>query len=101
MTCARHKPAEKADDAARVAGDLAKAQGERDRLQKNHDALERLLAKQAATSDELGANDLSLSKAQAEVKRLSAAKQEFDREVKLDARKSDCKCSRRRARLPR
>lgn len=78
----------KTDDAARVAGDLAKAQGERDRLQKNHDALERLIAKQAATRDELAANDLSLSNAQAEVKRLSAAKQEFDRGVKLDAGKA-------------
>jgi HlyD family secretion protein len=75
----------KADDAARVAADLAKAQGDRDRLVKNHDALERLIAKQAATRDELAANDLALSNAQAEVKRLSAAKQEFEHGVKLDA----------------
>src|SRR5215467_14321901 len=75
----------KADDAAKVLGDLQKAQAERDRLQKNHDALLRLLAQQAATKDELAANDLDLTKAQAEVTRLSAAKQEFDRSVKLDA----------------
>lgn len=75
----------KPDDAARVAGDLARAQGERDRLQKNHEALERLIAKQAATRDELAINDLALTNAQAEVKRLSAARQEFDRGVKLDA----------------
>jgi HlyD family secretion protein len=75
----------KGDEAARVAGDLAKAQGERDRLQRNHDALDRLIAKQAATRDELAANDLSLANAQAEVKRLTAAKQEFERGVKLDA----------------
>jgi HlyD family secretion protein len=75
----------KADDAARVAADLAKAQGDRDRLLKNHEALERLIAKQAATRDELAANDLALSNAQAEVKRLSAAKQEFEHGVKLDA----------------
>ncbi len=75
----------KADEAARVAADLAKAQGDRDRLLRNHDALERLIAKQAATRDELAANDLALSNAQAEVKRLSAAKQEFERGVKLDA----------------
>jgi HlyD family secretion protein len=75
----------KPDEAARIAGDLAKAQGDRDRLLRNHDALERLIAKQAATRDELAANDLSLSNAQAEVKRLSAAKQEFERGVKLDA----------------
>ena len=73
------------DDAARVAGDLAKAQAESGRLQKNHDVLARLIAQQAATQDELLANDLALTKAQAEVTRLTAAKQEFDRGVKLDA----------------
>ena len=73
----------RADEAARTAGDLAKMQAERDRLQKNHDALTRLIAEQAATRDELAANDLALTKAQAEVTRLAAAKQEFDRSVKL------------------
>jgi HlyD family secretion protein len=75
----------KTDEAARVAADLAKVQGDRDRLLRNHDALERLIAKQAATREELAANDLALSNAQAEVKRLSAAKQEFEHGVKLDA----------------
>src|SRR3984885_370646 len=75
----------KSDDAARVAGDLAKAQADRDRLLRNHDALQRLIAKQAATRDELAASELALSNAQAEVKRLSAVKQEFERGVHLDA----------------
>jgi HlyD family secretion protein len=74
----------RADEAAKAAGDLAKAQADRDRLQKNHDALVKLIKQQAATTDELGANDLSLTKAQAEVTRLAAAKQEFDRSVKLE-----------------
>ena len=74
----------KADDAAKALGDLQKAQAERDRLQKNHDALLHLIAQQAATKEELAANDLDLMKAQAEVTRLTAAKQEFDRGVKLD-----------------
>src|SRR5258708_27263004 len=64
----------RADEAAKVAGDLAKAQAERDRFQKNNEVLQRLIAQQAATQDELAANDLSLIKAQAEVNRLSAAK---------------------------
>jgi HlyD family secretion protein len=72
------------DEAARVTGDLAKMQAERERLQKNHAVLERLTAQQAATQDELAANDLALTKAQAEVTRLAAAKQEFERSVKLD-----------------
>jgi HlyD family secretion protein len=74
----------RADEAAKITGDLAKAQAERDRFQKNNDVLQRLVARQAATQDELAANDLSLIKAQAEVARLSAAKQEFDRSVNLD-----------------
>jgi HlyD family secretion protein len=74
----------RADEAARVAGDLAKMQAERDRLQKNHEGLQRLIAQQAATQDELAANDLALTKARAEVTRLTAAKQEFERSVKLD-----------------
>jgi len=75
----------RADEAAKVLGDLAKAQAERDRLQKNHDALLHLITQQAATRDELAASDLDLTKAQAEVTRLTAAKQEFDRSVKLDS----------------
>src|SRR5712691_7205488 len=75
----------KVDEAARVTGDLAKAQAERDRLEKNNGVLQRLTAQQAATQDELAANDLSLIKAQAEVTRWLAAKQEFERGVKLDA----------------
>jgi len=76
------------DSAAQVTGDLAKMQAERDRLQKNHEALMRLIAQQAATQDELAANDLGLAKAQAEVTRLAAAKQEFDRGVRLDAERT-------------
>jgi HlyD family secretion protein len=75
----------RADAAAKVAGDLAYAQADRGRLQKNHDALLHLIAKQAATQDQLAANDLSLTKAQEEVTRLAAVKQEFDRGVKLES----------------
>lgn len=79
----------RADEAARTSGDqakadLAKAQAERDRLQRNHEVLTRLIEKQAATRDELLANDLALAKMQTEVTRLTAAKQEFDRQVHLD-----------------
>src|ERR1700682_5634750 len=67
------------DDVARVAGNLAKAQAERDRLQKNHEGLQRLIKQQAATQDELAANDLALTKAQAEVTRLAGGRQAFER----------------------
>jgi HlyD family secretion protein len=73
------------DEAARVTGDLAKAIAERDRLLRNHEALQRLLAREAATKDELAANELELTKAQAEVTRLTAAKNEFNRSVHLES----------------
>ena len=41
----------RADDAARTTGALATAVALRDRLQRNHDALVRLIAQQAATND--------------------------------------------------
>src|ERR1700680_2901095 len=77
------------DEAAKTAGALATAIAQRDRLQRNHDALGRLIASQAATKDELTTNDLELSKAQSEVTRLTAAKLEFDRGVKLDASREE------------
>ena len=77
------------DDAARVAGDLAKATGDRDGLQRHHESLVRLLAEGAATKDELAANDLALTKAQAEVNRLTAVKKEFERQVSLDSSRGE------------
>src|SRR5207244_13272597 len=74
------------DEAARVAGDLAKAQAERDRRQKNHEALRRLIAQQAATQDELAANDLALAEEQGEVTRLSAGQQELTKRVQWEYR---------------
>ena len=78
----------RSDDAARTEGALATAVALRDRLQRNHDALERLIAQQAATKEELAANDLELAKARAQVTQLAAAKQEFERGVKLDANRA-------------
>jgi len=75
----------RADEAAKVTGDLAKASAERDRLERSHAALERLLAQQAATKDELAANEVELAKARAEVARLAAVKQEFERSVRLNS----------------
>ena len=79
------------DDAARVASDLTKAQAERDRLKTDHDTLARLLADQAATKEELAANELALEKAEAELSRARAAKEEFDRRVKLNVQEAALK----------
>jgi len=75
----------RSDEAAKTDGALANAVAQRDRLQRNHDALERLIAQQAATKDELAANDLELARAQSQVTQLTAAKLEFERSVKLEA----------------
>lgn len=75
----------RADEAARVSSDLAKTLAERDRLQREHDSLERLIAKGAATKDELAANELGLAKARSDAEKLTASKQEFTRQVGLDA----------------
>jgi len=77
------------DEAARVAGDLAKAVGDRDGLQRNHESLTRLLAQGAATKDEVAANELAMTKAQAEVNRLTAVKKEFERQVSLDSSRGE------------
>jgi HlyD family secretion protein len=78
----------RSDQAARISGDLATAQADLARYRRNHDALERLIAKGAATKDELAANDLSLAKAEADVARLTAAQAEFTRQVGLDVSSS-------------
>ncbi len=78
----------RSDEAARVAGELSKAQAQRDRLLRENEALKRLLAQQAATKGELASNEVELAKAEAELPRAAAAKQEFDRQVKLDAERA-------------
>jgi HlyD family secretion protein len=75
----------RADQAAQVSANLAKAQATRDRLRRNHDSLERLLAQGAATKDELAANDTDLAKAEADVQHLTAVKEQFTRQVSQDA----------------
>ena len=75
----------RSDEAAKTEGALANAVAQRNRLQRNHDALQRLITQQAATQEELAANDLDLAKAQSLVTQLTAARQEFERGVKLDA----------------
>src|SRR5882762_10054901 len=78
----------RADEAAKTEGQLAAAIALRDRLQRNHDSLQRLIAQQAATKDELATNDLDLAKADAQVRQLTAFKQEFEHGVKLDANRT-------------
>jgi len=77
-----------ADQVAKVKADLADAVAARDKVQRDQAALEKLLKEQAATKDELAANELKLAKAQADVTRLQAVKDQFDRNVGFDAQRS-------------
>jgi len=79
----------KADEAAKVAADLAKAEAASERLQRNHDSLARLAEGQAATKEDIAANDQALANAKAEVTRLLTVKQEFDRQARLDAERGE------------
>ncbi|MGC1616979.1 MAG: efflux RND transporter periplasmic adaptor subunit [Candidatus Acidiferrum sp.] len=79
----------KTDEAAKITADLAKAEGERDRLQRNHDALIRLAAEQAATKQDVAANEQALVNTKAEVTRLLAVKQQFDEQATLDAQRGE------------
>jgi HlyD family secretion protein len=79
----------KADEAAKIAADLAKAEAASNRLQRNHDSLARLEAGQAATKEDLAANEQALANAKAEATRLLAVKQEFDRQARLDAERGE------------
>src|SRR5262245_59789050 len=50
------------EGAAKVTGDPAKATAQPDRLERSHHPLKPLLAQQAATKDELAANEVELAK---------------------------------------
>ncbi len=74
----------RADQAARVAGDLRTAQSQRDLLQRQQAALTKLAAEKAATDEEVEENAAKLEQANAQVEQLRKAKEEFDREVQID-----------------
>lgn len=75
----------RSDLAAKLAGDLAKAQAGREQLQRDHDALTKLAARQAATPQELEENRVALVRAEADLAAAEKAKSEFDQQARLDA----------------
>jgi len=75
----------RSDLAAKLAGDLAKAQAGRDQLQRDHDALAKLEAQHAATPQEVQDNRVALVRAEADLAAAEKAKSEFDQQARLDA----------------
>ncbi len=77
-----------ADERARIESDLQKAEAERTRLLREREALERLVAKQAATKEELDQNQIALQNAEADWQRLEKIKAELARRAGLDVKRA-------------
>jgi HlyD family secretion protein len=75
-------------DVAQLEADLRKAQLDVTHLQSAQDELKKLVAKQAATQDELNQNQVTLARAQAELQRLEQAKQALARRASLDVERA-------------
>lgn len=74
----------RADEMARVTGDLRASEAQRDLLQRQQDALTKLIAEHAATQDEVDKNRAALERAKADVDHLRKSKEQFEQQVGLD-----------------
>jgi HlyD family secretion protein len=75
-------------EVAQIESDLRKAEAELARLRQERGALERLVAKQAATRDELDLNKLALERAEAQWRLLQQKKEELARRAGLDGERA-------------
>jgi HlyD family secretion protein len=80
-------------DVAQLQGDLTDAKADVASLQRSHDQLEGLLAKQAATQDELSKNDTDLAKAQARLKSLEERQTAMKEQAGTDAEQAELRVS--------
>ncbi len=74
----------RANQLARLTGDLRVAEAQRDLLTRQHDVLMKLVAQNAATPDELAKNQEALLRANADVEQLRKSKEEFDHQAQVD-----------------
>ena len=74
----------RADELARLTGNLRAAEAQRNLLQRQQEALAKLVAAQAATPDELEKNRAALERAQADVESLRKSQEQFEQQVGLD-----------------
>jgi HlyD family secretion protein len=73
-----------ASQAAKATADLQKAQANRDQLRHDNEALTKLVAEKAATSEELQQNHLRLVEAEADVQASEKVKQALEKQSQLD-----------------
>ncbi len=85
-----------AGEVAKLESDLRKAEIERARLQRDHEALQRLVAKQAATKDELNQNQIQLERTESDLQRLRKEKAELARRSSLDVQRATLRAERSR-----
>jgi HlyD family secretion protein len=71
-------------EVAQLESDLRKSAAELARLRREREALARLLAKQAATQDELDRNQLDLERAEAQARLLQQKKEDLARRLQTD-----------------
>jgi HlyD family secretion protein len=84
----------RADEFARLNGDLQAAQAQLDLLQRQQQSLAKLVPQHAATPEELEKNRADLARAQADVERLKKSKQQFEQQVELDKERLSLSVSR-------
>ena len=73
------------DEVAQLDGDLRQAQADATNLERTHKSLEQLVAKQAATHEELQQNEAALAKAQTNVQVLEQKKKALKERSSVDA----------------
>jgi HlyD family secretion protein len=73
------------DEVAQLNGDLRQAQVESANLERTHQSLQQLVAKQAATKDELAQNEAALAKSESSVQVLEQRKKDLTERAGADA----------------
>ena len=74
----------RADELARLSGDLRAGEAQRDLLQRQQDTLAKLVPEHAATPDELERNRAALERAKADADHARKAKEQFEQQAGLD-----------------
>jgi HlyD family secretion protein len=76
------------DEVTQLQGDLEKARVQVENLERTHQALEQLVAKQAATKDELAQNEALLAQARANLQTLTQKKDELAQRAAVSAQQA-------------
>lgn len=84
------------DQVAVLQGDLQQAQAEVANLERNHKALQGLVAKQAATQDELAQNEADLTKARAKLQTLQERTQALAQSAAVSGQSAELRISQER-----